>query len=298
MSEYNVNPSPLLANYNHTNNGSYPLIPIDELMSIRGSGNYNPAPIYPQTTDYGNAYSQVNKSPQFINTLNNSNYFGNSNLENSSNNLYVNPLGSIESIGSWNKNTNTTLKPPDGSNYEYYDEYQRWALNASRKSDPYLLPFLFSKINVKFIQDSTVEYVKKSRNITIETKQDTTNLLNIMLNNYILYYQSNGIFSDGLSPQSGPNTTLQSILGKLNKRIIEQYVKSVLSGLNMHDYYMRDISTLPTPLTRPVATDVKGSNVLGNVGPFENNHAFTKNVDSFNMRNSDPGVINSLMFGN
>ena len=61
---------------------------------------------------------------------------------------------------------------------------------------------------------------------------------------------------------------------------------------------MNDISKLPTPLSNPVNTGVKGSNVLGFKGHFENNHEFTKNINSFNLRNSDPGKINSVNFGN
>ena len=48
---------------------------------------------------------------------------------------------------------------------------------------------------------------------------------------------------------------------------------------------MHDISHLPIPQTHPVNTNIKGSNVLGFVGHFEDNHKFTKNIDSFNLRN-------------
>ncbi len=289
MTDYNVNVKPLLASYNNTNEGVSPLISIDELANIRGSGLYNPAPLYPQTTNNGNAYSNINYSTNmFYESMRDSN-------------LYVNPSGSVEVDNSWESNINYNLKPDDGSNYQYYDEYQKWALNAVRKDDPYLLPYLFSKINVKFIQDSVIKYIKEHRNITIETRQDTTNLLNLMLSNYLLYDNSNGVFStdDNLeNPSQSSACRFETILGNLNKNIIEKYVQNVLSGLNMYDYYIHDISHLPVPMSNPVSVSNKGSNVLGYVGPFEDNHKFTQNINSYNLRNVTPNKINSTDFGN
>lgn len=286
--DYNVNALPLLASYNHTNEGVTPLITADNLANIRGSGLYNPAPLYEQTTNRGNAYSNIKNTPDESYVPINGN-------------IYVNPSGAVNVDGTWEKNINDEIKPSSGDNYEYYDEYQRWALNVVRKSDPYILTFLFSKINVKFIQDSVIDYVKKARNITINTKQDIDNLLNVMLNNYILYYQSNGIFSNNdcsTLPSENSSCNFSSILGNLNKNIIETYVKSVLSGLNMHEYYMKDISTLPMPLSNPVLVSNKGSNVLGYVGPYENNQQFTKNINSFNTRDLIPAKLNQNNFGN
>jgi len=166
--DYNVNVVPLLASYNHTNQGVSPLITsdnknYDSLVDFRGYGLYNPAPLYLQTTDRGHAFSKTNTYPE---------YFDKTHVP-VTGDLYVNPSGSVDVNGTWEKNINYNISPPSGDDYQYYDEYQRWALNATRKADPYVLPFLFSKINVKFIQDSVVDYVKKARNITINTRQDT-----------------------------------------------------------------------------------------------------------------------------
>lgn len=294
--DYNVNVTPLLANYNNTNNIVSPLIYSDDknhasLVDIRGYGLYNPAPLYLQTTDRGNAFSDTSTYQ---------NYFDKNYVPNTGN-LHINPSGAVDVEGTWEKNTNYNIDLPNGDNYKYYDEYQRWALNSTRKVDPYILPFLFSRINVKFIQDSVIDYIKNLRNITINTRQDTDNLLNLMLNNYILYYESNGIFTDNdcaILPNQNKSTNFSSILGNLNKNIIENYVKSVLSGLNMHEYYMKDISTLPVPLSNPVLITNKGSNVLGYVGPFEDNQEFTKNINSYNLRDTIPGKIDTLKFGN
>lgn len=284
-------PYPILGEYNHTNlNGIRPLIPYDDLNEIRGTGYYNPAPIKMQTTDRGHAYSNIDYS----------------NIQNNTyvpikGDLYVNPNGSVDVQGSWESNINYNLKPDGGDNYEYYDEYQRWALNATRRSDPYILPFFFSKINVKFIQDSVVKYVKKERNIEINTRQDVDNLLNLMLSTYTLMHTSNGLFTNNqCSNKVSDNTSCNqnSILAKMNKYVIENYVQSVLSGLNMNEYYQKDISQLPIPLSRPVSSDIKGSNVLGWQGPFEDNHKFSKNISSFNTRNTMPGKLNTTNFGN
>ena len=214
MADYNVNVKPLLASYNHTNDGVAPLIPGVTLAEIRGSGEYNPAPLYPQTTNTGHAYSELNTHTNIFD-----NSYGPVKGE-----LYQNPSGAIDVKGTWESNINYNIEPPDGSNYKYYDEYQRWALNVTRKVDPYLLPFLFSKINVKFIQDSVVDYIKTARNITIETKQDTDNLLILMLNDYLSYYSSNGLYSSNdnlIKPSESSACSFQSILGNLNKNIIE-----------------------------------------------------------------------------
>lgn len=294
--DYNVNVVPLLANYNLTNDGVSPLITsdnknYDSLVDIRGYGLYNPAPLYLQTTDRGHAFSKLNTYPEYFDK----NYIP------VSGDIYVNPSGSVDVKNTWEKNINYDIKPPSGDNYEYYDEYQKWALNATRKEDPYILPFLFSKINVKFIQDSVVDYIKKIRNITINTRQDTDNLLNLMLNNYILLSNSPGIFSNNdCANKSYENTStdFSNILANINKNIIEKYVENVLSGLNMHEYYMKDISTLPVPLSNPVLVSNKGSNVLGYVGPFEDNQKFTRNINSFNMRDVVPDKIDYTKFGN
>ena len=181
------------------------------------------------------------------------------------------------------------------SNYEYYDDYQRWAYNAVRKSDPYLLPFYFSKINVNFIQKKVVEYVKKERGIEINTSQDTEGLLTIMLSNYTHAWHNKGIIGSNkcaTKPNEDPSTFFTNILAKLNQYTIQQYVKMVLSTLNITEYYIRDISNLPMPISQPVPTSNKGINQLGFVGFFEDNHEFTRNINSFNTRNVLPGKLN------
>lgn len=204
------------------------------------------------------------------------NYYSINNNNNEYNTLdyYINPIGAIDSPGSWEKKL-TDIN-------ENYDEYQRWALNAVHTMDPDILPYLFSKVNVKFIQDSVVKYVKKAKDITIETVQDTNNLLTIMLSVYLSYESSNGITKNSANIF---DTHAKNVLAQLNKQIIEKYVKQVLSTLNMTKYYFKDMSTLPTPLNRPTDANIKGHNSLGFVGFFEDNHEFTKSISSYNIKN-------------
>ena len=292
MVDYNVNVAPLLAQYNNTNQNHSPLIEADDntmnsLSNIRGYGKFDPAPQFPQSRNNGQAFSQIEipNEPVYKQVFDN---------------LEQQPFGAIQTEKSWNNNINTELKLPgnkDGgvqSNYEYYDDYQRWAYNAVRKSDPYLLPFYFSKINVNFIQNKVVEIVEKERGIKISTSQDTEGLLNIMLSNYTHAWHSRGIIGSNkcaTKPSEDPNTYFTNILAKLNQYTIQQYVKMVLSTLNITEYYIRDISNLPMPNSQPVPTSNKGMNQLGFVGFFEDNHEFTRNINSFNTRNVLPGEL-------
>jgi len=297
--DYNVNVYPLLTHYNNTNQNFTPLIPADgpdmnNLTNIRGMGLYDPAPRFDQTHDYGHALSNIKPPNDPIY----SQEFGN---------LYQIPAGAVQIKESWNNNINSNLELPGNdlggvrSNYEYYDDYQRFAYNTVRKSDPYLLPFYFSKINVKFIQDKVVTLVEKERGIKIETEQDIEGLLSIMISNYTDVWHNLGVVGNNpraTNPSEDPNTYFSNILAKLNQYTIEQYVKSVLSTLNITEYYIRDISNLPMPLSQPVSTQNKGKNQLGFVGFFENNHEFTRAIDAFNTRNVLPGKIESTKFGN
>ena len=279
-------PKPLLAAYNETTKNEYPLISIDKLAYLRGAGLYNPGPNYIQTTDRGNAWDNIKSKPS-------PNYYP------ESGNLYVNPSGAVDVNNTWQTNINSELVTDDGSNYKNYDEFQRFALNATRKIDNVLLPYFFSGINVKFIQNKVVEYIKKEKNITIETKQDIDNLLPLMLEVYNSFYSSNGVLNADFNKTNEKDVcNVSRILGICNQKVMETYIKNVLSTLNMTEFYFNDISKLPMPMSNPVNSDIKGSRTLGFVGFFEDNHDFTKNINSFNARDTQPGKINSVNFGN
>ena len=107
--DYNVNVVPLLASYNHTNQGVLPLIESDyknfnSLVDIRGYGLYNPAPLYIQTTNRGNADSNINTYSE---------YFDKSYIP-VKGDIYVNPSGAVDVEGTWKKNINYDIKSPSG----------------------------------------------------------------------------------------------------------------------------------------------------------------------------------------
>lgn len=261
--QFQSNVGPLNAYYNMSGD---PYINGDKLAEIRSSGNFNPRPLYPLTTDRGNAFSKIKPITQ---SIKDNNYDYN----------YVTPSGAEENNNSWYNNG------------EYYSEYQRYAYNFLRKSDPYFFPYFFSEINVKHIQNKVIEKVKETIGVTIETKQDIEGLLQMMISAYSgntsggAQIKTEKIKEGPLEPWNDPVTTMQGILGKLNKSVIERYVRSVLSASSFYNYYITDISNLPVPLSRPTNSSIKGHNELGFLGFFENNHEFTKQIDSYNTRN-------------
>lgn len=261
----------LYAEYNKINTEKDPaLMQIDKLSELRGTGKYNPAPNYAATTDF--------ISEKTYNTSDIKEYRNNVNngiLNNTVKDLYMNSSSSVEIKNSWNKNQN--LQNPNLN----YDNYQIYALNTIRRTEPIILPYFFASVNVNFIKKKVIDYIFKIKNIKINTDQDTDNLLNLMITKYY----------DAFDSFATDKITFPEILGNLNKSVIEDYVKNVLSGINMYDYYIKDISNLPTPLDRPTNVNVKGKNELGFLGYFENNNEFSRNLQSYNMKNVVPGPL-------
>lgn len=260
----------LYAEYNATNqDGIRPITQIDEISDLRGKGIYNPAPYNTLNTNYISEKTYNKDLDKLI--MYNDKY--NEQLQP----MDINQLRSPEIKNSWespiisnNKNNNNKYQP---------DEYQLFALKSIRRSEPLILPYFFSKINVNFIKKSVVDYVQKHRSVKINTEQDNESLLNLMITRYYDAFDSFGV---------NDKCKFEEILGNLNKSVIEDYVKNVFSGIDMHNYYIKDISNLPTPLTRPTNTNIKGVNQLGFVGFFEDNHKFTKKIDAYNTRNVIP----------
>ena len=192
------------------------------------------------------------------------------------NKQYTTPAGAIQDKNSWSKKIN---------HGEYQDEYQLWAFKNLRLTESVLLPYLFSKTNVKFIQKSVVNYVKQFRNITINTQQDEDTLLNMMVAAYTLYLEPEGTCQFTKDCTGNTQNNYSYILGNINKYIIEMYVKKVISSIDMYKYYIKDISNMPKPLSLPTLITNKGSNSLGFKGYFEDNHKYTNDIASFNMQN-------------
>ena len=307
-----VSSSPAIAEY-----GSV-LVTADNLAQERGSGRFNPLPNSIQTINRGpaqqnsfNIYGQQLVSEQknvYMDTYD-SNDRGWStvpqelNDKTKTNNLdgmngldgYV--VGSTrlhsENNGSWNR--------PDFKNSTGFNQYQVWAAKSLNSVPTALMNFFFSVDNVNYLQDEMKRQVKKIRNVEIKD-QSVDKLLIIMRNKYI-YGLSGWLPHDMNNPEkvyprgtvhSGNSLAYDSSVNgcgslefqvkQLNKAVLEECVKQILSGIDAYNQYYKDISTLPMPLDRSVFTSSKGSNPLQqNIG-FESGHEASKAMASYNQR--------------
>ena len=174
-------------------------------------------------------------------------------------------VGTIEPTDSWGNKTEMN-----------YDRYQLFAFNNIKNTDMKLVQYYFSETNIKFIQNKVIDYIKSNKNITIKTSQDINHLLNNMVINYrqIRFLQIEN------------SNEYKKVFANLNKVTIEQYIRSVLINLDMTEYYINDISNLPTPIDHPkyIAPANKGQNELGFIGYFDNNHDYTDSLNLFNSK--------------
>ena len=268
----------------------------NDMAFQRGSGNFNPPPLWEQTTDRGPAYSQAAnlyidraddrpKLPSlptapladyaaYLDTLNKLPY--------SVGNTGMHP----EEPGSWNRPN------VDGVSARY----EEFAGRASHLDPNTLMSFFFSPENVDYLQQRIVQEIKRIRKVDI-SPQSEDELLVIMNNHYqkalsgwLPHADASGKITDkskrSVYPRGpGQSCSLTERLERLNKSVLEETVKQVLSGVNMYMQYYKDASSLPLPLERPTYTSMKGSNVLSErVGLDDNPHEFNRSVTSFNER--------------
>lgn len=249
-----------------------------QLAQQRGLGNYNPPPLFQQTTNRGNTdtqalnyyednYAPVTEKPR-QDTINPVTY-------------NVGSTGFHAETQGWGRDTSI---PQDHS-----DEYTSWAMKSVHQVPSVLLNFFFSKENVKYIQDRIVQEVYKIRQVNI-SKQSDDELLIIMRNHYQkalsgwLPISENPQQQKLAYPRGEKPCDITSMLTRLNKSVLEECVKQVLSGVDMYKTYYKDASSLPLPLSRPTYMSSKGSRVLSeNVG-FDSGHDFTRSVQSYNQR--------------
>ena len=277
--------------------------------SVRGSGQYNPPPLYEQTT---------NRGPAYTNALN---YYEHSNplegIPNKFHESYNEPptyqdlltqeakqakehytVGSSgfhpERPGDWKRPLSSSYANTPGYNIPAKpigDQYQEWAMNAVHQDPSALLNFFFSSENVDYLQNRIIEEVKRIKKVTID-KQSADELLQIMQNHYQLalsgWLPRNPNHTTEVYPRGDPSMgqdtpcSLTERLTRLNKSVLEETIKQVLSGVDMYQQYYKDASSLPLPLERPTLTTQKGSRVLSeNVG-FNSGHEFTQAVAAFN----------------
>ena len=87
-------------------------------------------------------------------------------------------------------------------------------------------------------------------------------------------------------PRGETPCSLEVQISRLNKSVLEECVKQVISGSDMYMQYYKDASSIPVPLTRPSYTAMKGSRVLSESVGFNNGHIFTNSIQSYNEKDN------------
>ncbi len=281
------------------------LIPSGNLALLRGTGNFNPGPKYEQSKNRGPAYSQALNAYNYQQTqqgtnpiyqtqvpesrlaesLNYPSVVYPSDIENQRKYQVGSTSFHSEEVGSW--------KRPDFEGSRGSDQYQVWAINALHMTPNNLLNLFFSEANVNYLQDRIIQEIKNIRD-TVIAKQSIDELLIIMKNKYT-YALSGYLNHPGENKPyprgsvKGPNSAyyengLEIQLSLLNKSVIEECVKSILSGIIEYEKYYKDASSLPMPLSHPVLSSNKGSKALQENLAFESSHNVSNAMSSYNQR--------------
>ena len=287
------------------------------LALIRGTGNFNESPTYQQSINRGPTQSnslQYYGSSDYYNNdkaLEAENYYSTerewkniqSSIDQQNKRPYV--VGSTglhaEKQNSWDR--------PDFQYSRGTDQYQIWAANSMQLTPNMLMNLFFSEDNINYLQEKMISEVKRIRDLDI-SKQSVDELLIIMRNNYMYalygwlpssnnpelnkkpmargtylnptYLNPNGKAYD--SSNNGGCTSLYEQIKRLNTAVIQECVKQVLSGIDAYMKYYSDASSLPMPLSIPIYTSMKGSNVLQENLGFENGHEMSNAISSYNER--------------
>jgi hypothetical protein len=278
------------------------LVPSAELAMIRGSGNWSAPPRWEQSTNRGNSYMNAFSL-----------YTDQEHKKNSKNPTMPEPID-IHDIGLAHFNTPTDLgdslrkrvyqvgstglhseSPGSWNNPEFegaQNQYVEWALKALAQGGLTPTPFViyfFSTENVNYLQERTKTEVKKHTGQVINN-QSIDELLIIMRNKMIYAYS--GWLPNEMS-EGGPNAitnrgekpcSLENRLVRLNKSVLEETVKQVLSGINMYNQFYKDQSSLPMPLSLPMYTSMSGSRELSESIGFNSGLERTIAAQSFNQR--------------
>ncbi len=278
------------------------LVPSKELAMARGSGNFNPPPRWEQSTDRGNSW--MNAYPL---------YTDQENKKNPRNPIMPEPIDVNDlSIAHFNTpsdmgdslrkrvyqvgSTGLHSEPPGSWNNQEFqgaqNQYVEWALKALAQGGMMPTPlviYFFSTENVNYLQERTKQEIKKHTNKVI-SPQSIDELLIIMRNN-LLYAYSGWLPNE--TSQGGPNAitdrgekpcSLENRLFRLNKSVLEETVKQVLSGINMYKQFVKDQSSLPMPMSLPVYTSMSGSRELSESIGFNSGHDRTLAASSFSQR--------------
>lgn len=116
-----------------------------------------------------------------------------------------------------------------------------YAKKLYRQEGNQVLELFFSAKNIDALQNALVDLIYKSTGVTI-SRQSERDLLGIM---HFMYNAQSSAACSGSVVQE---------VRRLNKFVLEEYVDSVKSGMLMYIHYLKDASTLPTPIDRSVST--------------------------------------------
>jgi hypothetical protein len=287
------------------------LVEPKDLAKQRGLGLYNPPPNFEQTTNrgpsYKNALNVYTQSTYYKDDLaektqnydkyaqNWSTVYSNVDLQNTKDFEVGNTqmYGSVENgwkVPGYNDVLHPAKKPKT-------DQYQIWAVSSLNMTPNPLLNYFFSESNVDYLQNTIIQEVKRIRGVNV-ARQSTDELLIIMRNKYVYAIQGSlpysnpsqihSITNDRTSPLAyDPNSSghsLRAQLAALNKSVLEECIKQVLSGIMAYEKYYLDASSLPLPLSRSVYVSSKGSNSLQENLGFQSGHEATKAMSSYNQR--------------
>lgn len=280
------------------------LVPSKEVAQARGSGNWNPPPFYYQSANRGNSWmnayplytSQHNKQfpnnptapePIDVNNLDLAHFNTPSDMGDMLRKR-VYQVGSTglhsEPPGSWNN-------PEFQGAQNQYTEYALKALMQGGMTPTPLAIYFFSTDNINYLQDRTKQEVKKHTGQDVNN-QSVDELITIMINK-LLYAYSGWLPNE--SSQGGPNAitnrgekpcSLENRLFRLNKSVLEETVKQVLSGIKQYKQFIKDQSSLPMPLSLPVYTSMSGSRELSESIGFNSGLERTIASGSYNLRHT------------
>lgn len=272
------------------------LVTADNLALLRGAGAFNPPSTYEQSTDRGSNYTKAldvyewNQMQNIQDQGQGQDPFKTSKKQAFGSVIYETD---IDNKRKYDVGVTGFHPEPNNSWSTGPDKYVQWAMTSMRITNSALLNFFFSTANVDYLQQRLIDEVKRIKNVTIQ-KQSTDELLIIMQNKYLYGIQGylnhpggNFVHNRGPVSQNGlaytPNG-LSSQVSLLNKSVLEETVKSVLSGISAYTQYYKDASSMPMPLSLPVISTQKGSKALQENLAFESSEDVSRAMSSYNER--------------
>jgi hypothetical protein len=260
-----------------------------DAAQARGSGNYNPPPRWEQSIDRGYAFE--NAYPMYIKETDKANGHSKtvseaSNMENLNLAHFNTPSDLGDSLRKRAYTVGSTGLHEQSPGEWEGSHYVMWAAKSMQMAPDTLLNYFFSTENVNYLQDRTVSEIKRLRKKDI-AKQSIDELLIIMRNKYI--YALSGWLPQANNPNvpqgRGPAPcSIEERLTRLNKSVLEETVKQVLSGLDQYAQFYMDQASLPMPMSHPTYASMAGSRGLSESIGFNSGNDRTLAANSFNMR--------------